>query len=53
MEAWRAELRGLLAQRVNVGVSERYLARGVVDVEALLRGEGEFLGAARMIEFGT
>jgi ATP-dependent RNA helicase DDX24/MAK5 len=53
VEAWRAELKGLLAQRVNVGVSERYLARGVVDVEALLRGEtGDFLGAARMIEFG-
>jgi ATP-dependent RNA helicase DDX24/MAK5 len=53
VEAWRTELKGLLAQRVNVGVSERYLARGVVDVEALLRGEtGDFLGAARMIEFG-
>lgn len=41
----RAELKGLLAQRVNVGVSERYLTGGAVDVEALLRGEtGEFLG---------
>ncbi|KAH7109269.1 P-loop containing nucleoside triphosphate hydrolase protein [Dendryphion nanum] len=38
--ALRAELRGLLAQRVNVGVSERYLTNGGVDVEGLLRGEG-------------
>jgi ATP-dependent RNA helicase DDX24/MAK5 len=48
--AWKAELKQLLSQRVNVGVSERYLAQGVVDVEALLQGEkGEFLGAARSI----
>ncbi|KAF2136228.1 uncharacterized protein K452DRAFT_237847 [Aplosporella prunicola CBS 121167] len=46
--AMRAELRALLAQRVNVGVSERYLTSGGVDVDALLRereaGRGEFLG---------
>jgi ATP-dependent RNA helicase DDX24/MAK5 len=44
----RAELKALLAQRVNVGVSERYLTaggKGVVDVDELLRGvRGEFLG---------
>ncbi|KAK3615047.1 ATP-dependent RNA helicase [Elasticomyces elasticus] len=50
--AIRAELRALLAQRVNVGVSERYLTSGGVDVEELLRqqenggdnGNGGFLG---------
>jgi ATP-dependent RNA helicase DDX24/MAK5 len=42
----RAELKALLAQRVNVGVSERYLtAGGIVDVDELLKGvKGEFLG---------
>jgi ATP-dependent RNA helicase DDX24/MAK5 len=42
----RAELKALLAQRVNVGVSERYLtAGGIVDVNELLKGaKGEFLG---------
>ena len=48
----RAELKGLLSQRVNVGVSERYLTSGGVDVDELLRqreegdggGKGEFLG---------
>lgn len=43
----KAELKGLLEKRVNVGVSERYLSAGGWDVEALLEeGErrGEFLG---------
>lgn len=46
MQGLRAELKELLAQRVNVGVSERYLTAGGVDVDELLRnGEnGEFLG---------
>ncbi|KAK3115692.1 ATP-dependent RNA helicase [Teratosphaeriaceae sp. CCFEE 6253] len=35
--ALRAELRDLLRQRVNVGVSERYLTSGSVDVDELLR----------------
>lgn len=49
--ALKAELRGLLAQRVNVGVSERYLTAGGVDLDELLNGEkkGEFLG--RVDEF--
>jgi ATP-dependent RNA helicase DDX24/MAK5 len=36
----------LLAQRVNVGVSERYLtAGGTVDIDELLKGaKGDFLG---------
>ncbi len=43
--ALRGELKGLLGQRVNVGVSERYLTAGGVDVDELLSGErGEFLG---------
>lgn len=43
--ALRAELRGLLGVRVNVGVSERYLSAGGMDVEELLEGgRGEFLG---------
>jgi len=43
--ALRAELKGLLAQRVNVGVSERYLTSGSVDVNELLKGvKGEWLG---------
>ena len=42
----KAELKLLLAQRVNVGVSERYMTAGGVDVDELLNGErrGEFLG---------
>ncbi|KAK0256700.1 ATP-dependent RNA helicase [Friedmanniomyces endolithicus] len=39
--AMRAELRALLAQRVNVGVSEKYLTSGGVDVEELLRQKEE------------
>ncbi|KAL8697618.1 MAG: hypothetical protein Q9201_007033 [Fulgogasparrea decipioides] len=44
--ALKAELRALLSRRVNVGVSERYLTAGGIDVEGLLegRGRGEFLG---------
>ena len=45
MGSLRAELKGLLAQRVNVGVSERYLTSGTVDINELLNGtKGEFLG---------
>lgn len=43
--ALRAELKGLLSQRVNVGTSERYLTSGTVDIHELLKGaKGEFLG---------
>ncbi|KAK1149205.1 ATP-dependent RNA helicase [Aspergillus melleus] len=49
----RAELKQLLSQRVNVGVSERYLTAGRVDIEALLRGEGNnsFLGQVDPLAF--
>ncbi|KAK5484066.1 ATP-dependent RNA helicase [Exophiala xenobiotica] len=42
---WRAELQSLLDKRINLGVSERYLAGGRVDVDALLDGkvDGTFL----------
>ncbi|MCJ1463888.1 ATP-dependent RNA helicase [Pseudocyphellaria aurata] len=42
----RAELKQMLSQRVNVGVSERYLTAGGVDVDELLSGRksNEFLG---------
>jgi ATP-dependent RNA helicase DDX24/MAK5 len=36
---WRAELDGLLKARVNLGVSERYIAGGRVNMEALLAGK--------------
>ncbi|KXL43058.1 hypothetical protein M433DRAFT_74642 [Acidomyces richmondensis BFW] len=48
--AMKAELKGLLKQRVNVGISERYLASGSLDMNELLQQQelgiktGEFLG---------
>ncbi|KAL3252192.1 hypothetical protein ABHI18_010226, partial [Aspergillus niger] len=53
LAAMRAELKHLLSQRVNVGVSERYLTSGRVDIEALLRGEGNnsFLGQVDPLDF--
>ena len=42
----RAQLKGLLKDRINVGVSEKYLTAGGVDVNALLEqaDSGQFLG---------
>lgn len=49
--AWKADLKSLLNQRVNVGVSEKYLTSGSIDIDALLRGEmGEFLGSVKELE---
>jgi ATP-dependent RNA helicase DDX24/MAK5 len=51
--AMKAELKGMLTKRVNVGVSERYLTSGGVDVNALLAQKGtngngtEFLGGVQ------
>jgi len=48
--AMKAELKGLLQQRVNAGISERYLTSGSLDLNELLqqqelgRKTGEFLG---------
>ncbi|KAJ5168616.1 ATP-dependent RNA helicase mak5 [Penicillium canariense] len=49
----RAELKHQLSQRVNIGVSERYLTAGRIDIEALLRGEGNdsFLGHLDPLNF--
>lgn len=45
LSAFRAELKSMLAKRVNVGVSERYLTAGGINVDDLLSGQqGEFLG---------
>ena len=56
VKRWKEELKGMLGRRVNLGVSERYLAgmvgEGRVDIEALLaenevesgEGKGVFLG---------
>jgi ATP-dependent RNA helicase DDX24/MAK5 len=49
--SWRAELKSLLNQRVNLGISERYIAQGVIDIDELLRGDkGDFLGTAAPLE---
>jgi ATP-dependent RNA helicase DDX24/MAK5 len=51
MAAWKAELRTLMGQRVNVGVSVRYLTGGSVDIDALLAGKsGEFLGSVDALD---
>ena len=45
LRSLKAELKDLLAQRINTGVSERYLNSGLVDMDKLLAGEREtFLG---------
>ena len=49
--ALKAELKELLSQRVNVGVSETYLSASGMDVDELLRegAKGEFLGTVNGI----
>ena len=49
----RAKLRDELNNRVNVGVSERYLTAGGVDVDALLaeKEQGQFLGRVDLDDF--
>ncbi|TEA12354.1 ATP-dependent RNA helicase MAK5 [Colletotrichum sidae] len=45
MGAMRAQLRELLSRRINIGVSEKYITAGNMDIEELLKGgKGEFLG---------
>ncbi|KAI1473197.1 ATP-dependent RNA helicase MAK5 [Daldinia caldariorum] len=52
--ALRAELRELLSKRVNTGVSEKYIATGMVDMDELLRGaKGEFLGKVEGLDIGS
>ena len=49
----RGELKGLLSKKVNIGVSEKYLTSGRVDIEALLKGESNeaFLGHVESLDF--
>ena len=49
----RAELKELLAKRINAGVSEKYLTAGGIDVNELLKmgAGGEFLGKLDAIGF--
>jgi ATP-dependent RNA helicase DDX24/MAK5 len=47
--AMKAELKQLLRERVNVGVSEKYLTSGRVDINELLRQQDE--GAGKTGEF--
>ncbi|OKL55653.1 ATP-dependent RNA helicase mak5 [Talaromyces atroroseus] len=54
MAALRGELKQLLSKRINIGISERYITAGRVDVEALLSGEGNnkaFIGLVDKLEF--
>lgn len=53
MAGLRAQLKGLLSQRVNIGVSERYPTGGRLDIEALLSGGGDnpFLGRIEPLDF--
>ncbi|MCJ1356636.1 MAG: ATP-dependent RNA helicase [Icmadophila ericetorum] len=53
LAALRAELKELLRKRVNVGVSEKYLTAGGLDVDELLKGggAGDFLGQADLLGF--
>ncbi|KAF7549482.1 hypothetical protein G7Z17_g6362 [Cylindrodendrum hubeiense] len=54
MGAMRAQLREELSQRVNLGVSERYVAGGRVDIAALLKEGakgGVFLGNSNGLGF--
>ncbi|KAK8096851.1 ATP-dependent RNA helicase [Apiospora kogelbergensis] len=45
MGAMKAELKELLSQRINTGVSTKYIATGLVDMDELLKGaKGDFLG---------
>lgn len=49
----KAQLRELLGKRINMGVSERYLTAGRVDIEALLAvgGNKTFLGQVGELDF--
>jgi ATP-dependent RNA helicase DDX24/MAK5 len=53
MQGLRAELKEMLRERINTGVSARYLTGGGVDVNALLKGEGntDFLGTIEGLGF--
>ena len=50
--SWRAQLKELLSKHVNLGVSERYLAGGGVDVDSMLdaREKSQFLSNRRVAD---
>lgn len=48
--SWKRELKELISKRVNVGVSERYITSGTVDIEGLLKGEGLWLGDVKGVD---
>lgn len=48
MGALRAQLREELSRRVNLGVSERYITGGRVDIAALLKEKGGCFWGTRM-----
>ncbi|PSK33614.1 ATP-dependent RNA helicase mak5 [Elsinoe australis] len=56
VRALKGQLKSLLSQRVNVGVSERYPTSGTIDMDELLKeteGEskqGEFLGSVKGLD---
>ena len=54
IQALKAELKQMLAQRVNLGVSERYITNGTLDIQSLLNGkdDGRFLGTVEGLNFG-
>ena len=54
IQALRAELKQHLAQRVNLGVSERYITNGTLDINSLLNEKdgGKFLGTVEGLDFG-
>lgn len=51
--ALRAELKQLLAKRINIGVSERYVTAGRIDIDALIQGQGNksFIGPVDRLNF--
>jgi ATP-dependent RNA helicase DDX24/MAK5 len=53
LAAMKAELKQLLSKRINIGVSERYITSGRVDIDAILRGSdnGAFLGQVDTLDF--
>jgi len=54
MASLRAELKELLSKRINIGVSERYITAGRIDIESLLQGEEHnkaFVGLVDKLEF--
>ena len=54
IQAMQAELKHLLAQRLNVGISERYITNGNLNINSLLSGnyDENILSAGQELNFG-